>query len=257
MQRGLLVGSTMLALAASSQAAMFGPDDFGYFGIDSEGPDGIAFNYQSILPGGTLVASGDDNSSISSVNFQPVTLAVPFTFYGETFNQMVPTTNGYVTTDLGDTGIEDLSPDWPLPAPPSSTTTGKRIYGLHDDLEGEVYYQYRGDAVHPLLGSLGASIFQWETSYVGGAGPFSFQVLLFNNGDILMQYLGGDPGSPNGQTATTGILNNDKFATGLGINGGNNNPYDGDYAVLILVPTPGAIGLLGAAGFVATRRRRN
>ena len=258
MQRSLLASATILALSGAAQATMFGPDAFGYVGQDSEGPGAISFNYQSIVPGGTLVAMGDDVSSLSSVNFAPVTLAVPFTFYGETVTSLVPSVNGYLTTDIdGDFGTEDLTPDWPLPQKPSAPTDGKRIYALHDDLEGSVYYAYDDMAIHPTLGSVGASIFQWEASYVEGEGPFSFQVLLFNNGDILMQFLGGDPGSPNGQTATTGILNNGMFDVGLGINGGNNDPFADDYAVLITqVPAPGAMGVLGVTGLAATRRRR-
>lgn len=257
MKRSLLAGATILALSGAAQATMFGPDDFGYIGQDSNGPGAITFNWQDITPGADLVAMGDDVSSLSSVIFAPVTLEVPFNFYGDVITSFVPTTNGYLTTDIdGDFGTEDLSPDWPLPVKPSAPTDGKRIYALHDDLEGKVYYDYRADAVHPTLGAIGASIFQWEGNYVDG-DDVEFQVLLFNNGDILMQFLGGDPGSPNGQTATSGILNNGTYEVGLGINGGDNAPFPDDYAVLItLVPSPGAMGLLGVAGVAAARRRR-
>jgi hypothetical protein len=258
MNRGLLAGATLLALAGASQGATFGPDSYGYIGIDSQGKGGINFNWQDIVPGGTLVANGDDVSSISSALLAPVTLAVPFEFYGQAVSQFVPTTNGYLTTDLTDTGLEDLTPDWPLPAEPSSPTDGKRIYVLHHDLEGQVYYQYNANAVHPTAGVLGASIFQWEVSYVDGEGPFSFQALLFNNGDMLMQFAGGDPGSPDGINPTTGIQNNGAFDVGLGINGGDEgDPLPDDYAVLITrIPTPGSLGLLGIAGVAALRRRR-
>ncbi len=257
MKQRLLAGAAILALTATTQAAMFGPDGFGYIGFDSVGKGAIPFNYQSIVPGGTLVASGDDVSSISSVSNAPVTLAVPFTFYGETVTSMVPTTNGYITTNLSETGFEDLTPDWPLPALPSSPTTGKRIYVLHQDLQGDVYYQYNANAQHPTDGTIGASIFQWEASYVDGQSFFSMQALLFDNGDILMQYLNGDPGSPFGDIGTTGILNNGAFDVGLGINGGQNQPNTAGYAVLItLVPTPGAFGLFGVMGVSAVRRRR-
>ncbi len=87
---------------------------------------GVTFAWNDISGSGVLVASGDDASSVNSGIFAPVTLGAPFPFYGSSYNALVPTSNGYISTDPSDTG-PDLSNDCPLPALPS-TGGGGRIY---------------------------------------------------------------------------------------------------------------------------------
>ena len=104
-----------------------GPDGFGYIFFDQA--DGCTFQFVDISASGTPVVSGDDTASA------PIALSQPFSFYGSNFNSLVMASNGYVTTDLADTG-PDLSNVCPLPAVPSTPvgTNGRRMYPFHDDL---------------------------------------------------------------------------------------------------------------------------
>ncbi|MFQ5570132.1 MAG: T9SS type A sorting domain-containing protein [Rhodothermales bacterium] len=191
-----------------------GPDGFGYTYIDSNEPGGPAFSFINISGTGTLVAEGDDASSVNSGIFGPVTLGGPgFFFYGTTYTAMVPATNGYLSTDLADTG-PDLSNDCPLPATPSTPggTTAARLYPLHDDLvagggfgepDGAIWWDYFASCPHPHSG-VGCNVFHWNNAnHFAGGGPFSFEAILFDDGDIIYQY---EPGNPEqGSGSTTGI----------------------------------------------------
>lgn len=168
--------------------------------------DGVAYQWFDISASGTLVASGDDVSSISTGIFAPVTLGHIFTFYDVPYTQLIPTTNGYISTDPTDDG-PDLSNDCPLPAFPS-TGGGARIYPLHDDFVGDVYYQYFPVYPHPSGGvtpPMGASVFQWDVEHFGGCASFdAFQAVLLDNGDIYFVYNNTCEG---GAGSTTGIQN--------------------------------------------------
>jgi hypothetical protein len=155
----ILAAVLMLALPVS--AATGGPDTFGYTWIDSLEPAGPVFVGHDISATGTFTHDGDDTSS------GPVTLAVPVDFYGTIYTQLVIASNGYISTDLSDTG-GDLSNDCPLPASPS-TGGGGRFYVVHDDLDlepgiGSGYYEYFASCPRAADRgpNTGCSIFMWD-----------------------------------------------------------------------------------------------
>ena len=166
----------------------------------------VTFNWVDISGTGTLVASGDDVSSVNSGIGTPVNLGHIFTFYDVPYTQLIPTSNGYISTDPTDEG-PDLSNDCPLPSAPS-TGGGARIYPLHDDLISDVYYQYFpvSPVPHPggITPPLGASIFQWDAVHFGGCATEEFQAVLFDNGDIMYQY---NQTCEGGSGSTTGLQN--------------------------------------------------
>ncbi|MBK9383799.1 MAG: hypothetical protein IPN34_03085 [Planctomycetes bacterium] len=193
----------LLALPAAAQV---GPDNFGYYAFSSNDLGGPSYQWIEIGASGTLVASGDDESSTSYAPYgTAVPLGAPFSLYGSTYTALVPTTNGYISTDPADAG-PDLSNDCPLPRLPSSGT-GARVYPLHDDLVGEVRYQYfaSSPALHWSGQDYGVSVFQWNVEHypAGNTTLFAFQALLFDNGDILYQYAAGNP--EQGSGSTTGV----------------------------------------------------
>jgi hypothetical protein len=202
-QAVLICSITVFGHSTHVSAGTGGPDAFGYTYTDSNEPDGPVFDLIDITATGVLVASGDD------VSTGPLTLGAPFSFYGVEYADLVAATNGYISVDPADGG-PDLSNDCPIPAPPSTgATTGGRIYPLHDDMvaqgAGGVYYEYFADCPHPHEGG-GCSIFHYdEADHFGGASPFDYEVILFDNGDILFLY---GPGNPElGSGSTTGIQN--------------------------------------------------
>lgn len=198
--------------------AVAGPDGFGYRAIDSLEAGGPVFDFIDISATGQKVVEGDQKSSASSPPGgigAPITLPLPFTLYGVQYTQMNMCSNGYLTTDPADLG-PDLSNDCPLPDVPSSppTTTGARLYPLHDDLDleagiGAGYYEYfdscprRSDTGCEM----GCHVFMWDnvSHFSGGAASpqWDMEALLYDNGDIVFQIGAGDPNE--GSSSTTGI----------------------------------------------------
>ena len=167
-----------------------GTDGF-YTMADSTEPVGPAFDWIEIAPpaggAGTPVpfAFTDDDY------FYPIDLSFSFPFYGTEYTSLAVATNGTVyfeDTYLG-TG------NTPLPA-----SNGDDVYSLiahyWDDLvvDGGVYYQDQGDKV--IIEYYQAR--RYDSSYVG-----TWQVILYANGNILMQYL--DQAGLDGYSASIGI----------------------------------------------------
>ncbi|MEM7146539.1 MAG: choice-of-anchor Q domain-containing protein [Verrucomicrobiota bacterium] len=182
-----------------------GPDSYGYTFTDSTEPGGPAFQWISITTTGqAVITQGDDASSGDITNGigAAVSLGFPFTLYGTTVSQLVPTTNGYISTDPLEKG-QDATNDCPLPATPSQGG-GARFYVLHDDLTltggGDVYYQYFHKSPHPHA-ECGVSVFTWDQVIEkNSTSKVSFQALLFDNGDIIYQYNSNPAGSTDGLT---------------------------------------------------------
>jgi len=176
---------------------------------ENYGEVSAAFSYIDISIPANLVLTGNDAAV-------EISLGATFPLYDMIFNSLVVSTNGYITTDVTDTGF-DLTNDCPLPSDPSEplSTTGARIYALHDDLQAdllidssaEVFYKYM--PVSPVLtptGMLtGVSIFQWKVDHSDAIvdSDLDFQALLFDNGEITYQY--NLIGSEMGSGATVGI----------------------------------------------------
>lgn len=176
-----------------------GPDGFGYTFFDQA--DGCTFQFVDISATGTSLGGGDDVTSA------PVALSEAFNFYGTNFNSMLLGSNGFLTTDLADTG-GDLSNDCPLPVPPSTPagTNGMRIYPLHDDLvTTDSFVQYFANCPRAQGPAQGCTVFQWDdVTHFGGGGPFDMQTILYHTtGDIVSQIGAGEP--EGGAGSTTGI----------------------------------------------------
>lgn len=198
----------VLVTCRSLFAAAGGADADGYSWKDSHEADGPDFQWIEIKSTGREVVTTGDN--VSSNNAAPVgiggpvQLAVPWIYRGEVFDKVVPTSNGYLSFAPGETGA-DATPDCPLPAVPSQTSDFRedaRIYVYHADLEHGlgskddnpgVFYQYFSRSPHAHHPG-GVHVFTWhQMKRKSNAALISFQVLLFDNGDILMQYLNGSP----------------------------------------------------------------
>lgn len=167
-----------------------GPDAFGYTWSDQVEPN-CAFGYIDISATGTDLGDGDD------VAFQ-VTLGIGgVDFYGTTYTDVYAVTNGFISTDNNG---GDVSPDCPLPAPPS-TGAGARMYALHDDLDVDplcancaVYWQYFPVCPRPNdegLPVTGCDIIQWIAQHFPGGAGFpateDFEIIIYETREIVVQ----------------------------------------------------------------------
>src|SRR5690606_2316294 len=167
-----------------------GPGTFGYTWIDnnSGGPD---YDYVDISTTGELIDVGADGNAT-------VTLPFDFNFFGNIENNVTIAANGYLTfTPI--TGVDYVNMQIPDEANPNLL-----IAAMWSDLEPQ-----DGDGVY-VQGNEDYFIVQFEN--VPGWGfepiipvpaPVSFQVILFPDGSIKMQYQNVD--STLRTTSTVGL----------------------------------------------------
>ncbi|MDH4070396.1 MAG: T9SS type A sorting domain-containing protein [Ignavibacteria bacterium] len=150
-----------------------GPDLFGHVWIDSDEPGGPVFSWTDISGTGTEVILGDDD-------FLGVTLPFTFSYYGNDRDAILVCSNGYLT--FGADGIDFSNDPIPDPLDPNdliapfwddlNPTEGGTIH--YQSSETEFIVQYT-DIEHYSLG--------------GVSGTYTFQVILYPNGELLYQYL--------------------------------------------------------------------
>ncbi len=176
------------------------PDSFGYQWIDSETDDGPTYNWIDISETGASAImqgvdsfSGDDNFS------EPIEFGFDFPFYGTTYPSYYVDTNGelllsentwyepYPNSGWGNDGNVF---NWTYPIPGYSQMPGL-IAVFWDDLEadegiGDIYYQTFGSAPDRYC------VIQWHDFRFHSGSELEdyldFEVILYENGDILMQY---------------------------------------------------------------------
>ncbi|MEM9531268.1 MAG: trypsin-like peptidase domain-containing protein [Pseudomonadota bacterium] len=188
-----------------------GPDNFGYTFADSNEPT-CAFDFQDISGSGTPVQFTPTNADFPALDDGAAVIdlgGTGFDYYGQALTELTMVTNGYLSTDAGDSG-GDVTPDCPLPSVPS-TGGGGRLYPLHDDLVlDSAYHQYFANCPRPgeATNSAGCNIFQWNITEIfnGGTDDFVVQAILYDDtNQIVYQYPAGNPQRGAGQTA--GIQN--------------------------------------------------
>jgi len=149
-----------------------GPDPYGYVFTDSDEPDGPVFAWRDISASGhTAGLTGADVLSAA------IPLPFPFPFYGRTFTSVRLSSNGYLT--FGD--VAAPYDNQPLPSP---GVTSPLIAAFWDNL-----------LVPRLQNAIWLSephtfTVQYDgVLRVNGGGPYTFQIVLFESGEILLQYL--------------------------------------------------------------------
>lgn len=151
-----------------------GPDDFGYIWDDS-----ALYSWkvgQPIYPG----PSGDDETLFVDIGFD-------FKFYENTYNQVYISTNGILVFDRDDAGC---CGGYPMPSPGLPNNV---ISPYWDDLTvGEDYNN--GSIIYFNIPTATENLFVVEWDKVtdccstGAIDYKTFQVILYDNGNILMQY---------------------------------------------------------------------
>ena len=185
-----VIGGPGGALPGGAQALMAagGPDAFGYRYIDSDQPGGPEFVWDDL----TLSGEGVPIDSLTTDDqiSEAIPLGFTFPFYGQNFDSVRVSTNGFLTF----TGNDAPYSNKPLPsvsAPPAL------VAPFWDDLK----FDYASRAVF----ARGPDSF--TVQYTGvlpytGLGKFTFQAALHRTGEIVFRYqsMTGDTGS-----ATVGI----------------------------------------------------
>ena len=133
-------------------------------------------------------------------------MGMTFEFYGNDYTQIYIGSNGYVTFN---NSYITLTNDCPLP---NSSTYANFIALMWDDLNpgsgGNIYYRYYSSCP---TGSGACFVVEYNgVSHYGGSSSGIYEAVLYDGGDILLQYQ--NTGSENGSGSTTGIENDDSTA---------------------------------------------
>lgn len=180
--------------------AQGGPDTFGYRWIDSDEPGGPVFNWVEINAIGTNLGISNDDQVVA------VTLPFNFEFYGNTYTSVNVSSNGNIH-------FGGANATWTNIAIPSASAPLGMIAPFWDDLypptQGEVYSYH--DAPNNRF------IIEWDQIvHIGSTTEiYTFQVLLYANGRIVMQYADMFVGGVYGVTSATIGLNSPTGADGL------------------------------------------
>jgi hypothetical protein len=172
-----------------------GPDSFGYTWRASTELGGPLFEWLDATPGTALALSDDAAASL--------TLPFPFPFYSSTSSLVRVSNNGALLFNSTNATLGFTN------EPLATTAVSNLIAPFWDDLDdnaGAVYWRVLGQAPHRRV------VVAWHNrphfAPGGGVGGVTFQAVLFEDGDLLFQYLDVDFGwaaFDAGASATVGL----------------------------------------------------
>ena len=166
----LAKGETDPRVGIAPSSGSGGPDAFGYRWIDSDAPGGPVYEWVEIAGTSQAVAiQGDDTTST------PIPIGMSFPFYGSKFTSLRVCSNGFITFD----GPDPAHANQPLPSPIAPALL---VAPYWDDLQlGPRQVWVHGDGIRFVV--------EWLEVYrVDGDGPYSFQLILEPDGDMVFQY---------------------------------------------------------------------
>ena len=163
-----------------------GSDAFGYTFIDSDTTGGPGFIWIDVTGGDTLELADDDNALVN--------LPFIFPFYRHALRELYIVSNGYLTSSYT-RGASNIS----LPV----NNLENMISPWWDDLNpvesGRIITKYDS--------TWDAFVVEWDSvAHYRSGGPYTFEAILFRNGDIAFSYLD---------------LNDPLNSSTIGIQGGN------------------------------------
>jgi len=193
----MLAIGCLLWFIPGNAAAISLPDfDYDYDYVDSNDAGGPDYYWVNITGTGTRISAyGDDWYSGIGLGFN-------FPFFGYYYSGAYPSSNGLITFGSGTSQYSNY-------CIPSSSNPNNMIAVLWDDLwvpdsPYGIYYQHYDSCPHPDFSGRECMVIEWyNIMHLSGSDYFSFEAILFENGDILMQY---GPGNPEyGSSSTTGL----------------------------------------------------
>lgn len=175
-----------------------GPDGFGYTG------EAVDFAWIELRGNGTPVPGLTDDSFAG-----PYPIGFAFPFYGVNRSQFYVSSNGFLSFD---SGSSDYTNDCPLP---NGTAPNNIVAPMWDDLypnyaTGGVYYRTFSSCPIGSGKCLVVEYDNWAHCCSASNIAGTFEVVLFENGSVLVQVLDG--GSEEGAGSTTGIEGNNPSA---------------------------------------------
>ncbi|MEO0072303.1 MAG: hypothetical protein ABIK10_02520 [candidate division WOR-3 bacterium] len=187
----------------------------GYAWIDSDTTTGPDYNWYEVTNAYQLLDYGDDTV------FAAPLLPFDFPFYDTTYRTVYISTNGFLgfSSDLLATPENDTIP--------STTLPNGAIYAFWDDLvlpadrTAKIYYQDLGAPPNRFRVITWHNILRKNTQ---DTCRLNFQVILYENGDIVYQYknlVTGETWADYGKSATVGIENSDGTSGLLYLYGGD------------------------------------
>ncbi len=151
-----------------------GPDEFGYVWQDSDDPNGPAVEWVDITEKGTLAVFGDDY-------YKELDLPFEFDFYGQKKNSILISTNGYVTFGLRGAA----SSHTPIPDATAPNDMIALFWADVNARDGGVYYWHDARNGRFIVSYDGV---QKQNEEYEPEGSFDFQVHLYEDGRIVLQY---------------------------------------------------------------------
>ncbi|MDD4050449.1 MAG: trypsin-like peptidase domain-containing protein [candidate division Zixibacteria bacterium] len=158
-----------------------GPDQFGYFWVDSDDPDGPVFEWADISATGTDVIGGLTDDSYTG----PIAIGFDFPYYGTNYNQLYIGSNGIIGFDTtmmksrskthlptATTPNNILAWLWDDLNPADTVNVNAHVYVYSDAdrcvIEFLDYPEYRGDlgdvvTAEVILDNDGAITYQYQT----------------------------------------------------------------------------------------------
>ena len=203
-----------LAWAAGAQAAVGGPDRFGYGWADS---DEATVTYEWIDVGTTDCVTLNDDAQSSAIP-----IGFTFNFYGVDYTETYIGSNGFLAFQTSDLS-RGFAGQCPLPeaGTGTSSTPNNGIYGFYQDLDPRVIASGPGTICYATLGTAGDQTFvvsyvnvdYYQGSPAWGSDPVTFQIVLYegsNEAQVNIQESGTNAGLPRWDDNTTiGIENGD------------------------------------------------
>ncbi len=149
-----------------------GADNFGHIWIDSDESGGPDFQWLDISQTGTELALTGNNVVSDNID-----IGFNFPFYGTDYSRFRVCTNGWISFTTYSVAYNNVSL-------PNVLAPRSLIAPLWDDLnftnDSKVYYQQETNKFIILFR---------DVYRVTGEGPLTFEVILYENGNVLLQYL--------------------------------------------------------------------
>jgi subtilisin family serine protease len=150
-----------------------GPDVFGYAWKDSHEPGGPVFSWVDISTRGTPLTGLEDDTNVG-----PLDIGFEFPFYGTFYNTFYFCTNGWISFTEASSSVFNN-----LPFPTQGESPLAAVAPFWDDLTfivtGSAYYYSNSDSL----------MVSWRgVPHVGSGGPYTFELILLESGEIIFQY---------------------------------------------------------------------